>query len=145
MHNIIPPLSEAKEVNSGNFQIMENKIKLLESKFEKVEKTFIEHNHMVSKIKDLNILELFKNSGGENGGDGNMILCLINNIDKKNKAKINFEDEKITKIDEINFKTIKDAQNLLYSSDLNKRNNNQMKQNQQVLTNKIENLEKLIN
>ena len=67
-----------------------------------------------------------------------------NNIDKKFTAKINFEDEKIAKIDEINYKTNKDVQNLLNSSDLNKRNYNVMKQNQEALINKIENLEKII-
>ena len=148
MYDIVPPLPGAIEANSDKNQILENKIKLLESKLEKIEKTVNEHNQnlkdMENKIKDLNILELFKSSGGENGEDANMMLSLINNIDKKFTAKINFADEKIAKIDEINYKTNKDVQNLLNSSDLNKRNYNQMKQNQEALTNKIENLEKII-
>ena len=148
MYDIVPPLPGAIEANSDKNQILENNLKLLESKLEKIEKTVNEHNQnlkdMENKIKDLNILELFKSSGGENGEDANMMLALINNIDKKFTAKINFADEKIAKIDEINFKTNKDVQNLLNSSDLNKRNYNTMKQNQEALTNKIENLEKII-
>lgn len=148
MYDIVPPLPGAIEAISDKNQIFENKIKILESKLEKVEKTVNEHNHslkeMENKIKDLNILELFKNSGGENGEDANMMLGLINNIDKKLTAKINFAEEKIAKIDEINYKTNKDVQNLLNSSDLNKRNYNQMKQKQESLSNKVENLEKII-
>ena len=148
MYDIVPPLPGAIEANSDQSQILENKIKLLELKLEKVEKTVKEHNQSLkdieSKIKDLNILELFKNSGVENGEDASKMLGLINNMDKKFTAKINFADEKIAKIDEINFKTNKDVKNLLNSTDLNKRNYNQMKQNQEELTNKIENLEKII-
>jgi len=124
MYDIVPPLPGAIEANSDKNQILENKIKLLESKLEKVEKKVNEHNQslkdMENKVKDLSILELFKNSGGENGEDASMMLGLINNMDKKFTAKINFADEKIAKIDEVNYKTNKDVQNLLNSSDLNK-------------------------
>jgi len=148
MYDIVPPLPGAIEANSDKNQILENKIKLLESKLEKVEKKVNEHNQslkdMENKVKDLSILELFKNSGGENGEDASMMLGLINNMDKKFTAKINFADEKIAKIDEVNYKTNKDVQNLLNSSDLNKRNYNQMKQNQEILFNKIESIQKEI-
>ena len=148
MFDIVPSLPKKVENNIEKTQILENKIKLLETKSEKMEKMVNDHNRKIrnieSKIQDLNILELFKNNNGENGEDSNFMV-LINNLDKKISSKINFIDEKMKKIEEINYKSNKDVQNLVNSSDLNKRNFNNIKQNQENLENKINNIEKNIN
>ena len=103
MFDIVPSLPKKVEKNTDKIQILENKLKILETKFESVEKMTNEHNRKIkniaSKIQDLNILELFKNSSGENGEDSNMI-SIINNLDKKISSKVNFIDEKMKKIEE---------------------------------------------
>ena len=148
MFDIVPSLPKKVEKNTDKIQILENKLKILETKFESVEKMTNEHNRKIkniaSKIQDLNILELFKNSSGENGEDSNMI-SIINNLDKKISSKVNFIDEKMKKIEEINYKSNRDVQNIINSADLNKRNFNNMKQNQENLENKLNNMEKNFN
>ena len=148
MFDIVPSLPKKVENNIDKTQILENKIKLLETKLEKVDKMTDDHHtkirNLESKIQDLNILELFKNSNGQDGENSNMIV-LMNNLDKKFSSKINLIDEKMKKIEEINYKTNKDVQNIVNSSDLNKRNFNHMKESQESLENKINNIEKKLN
>ena len=148
MFDIVPSLPKNVKNNTDKIQILENKLKLLETNFGGVEKMTNEHNKKIkdieSKIQDLNILELFKGNSGENGEDSNMI-SLINNLDKKITSKINFMDEKMKKIEEINYKSNRDVQNLINSADLNKRNFNNMKKNEENLENKINNIEKIFN
>ena len=148
MFDIVPSLPKKVENNIDKTQILENKIKLLETKLEKIDEMADDHHRKIrnieSKIQDFNILELFKNSNGEDGENSNMIV-LINNLDKKFSSKINLIDEKMKKIEEINYKTNKDVQNIVNSSDLNKRNFNHMKESQESLENKINNIEKKLN
>ena len=148
IYDIVPSLPKKLENNMEKTQILENKIKLLETKNGNIERIVSEHNKKIkdieSKIQDLNILELFKNNNGENGEDLNF-MSLINNLDKKLTSKLNFIEEKMKKIEEINYKSNKDVQNLVNSSDLNKRNFNNMKKNQENLENRINEIEKKIN
>ena len=149
MYDIVPPIPQVVESNTGKIQILESKMKLLESKLDNIEKTINEHNKKMKnfeeKIQDFNIVDLFKNIGGENGSDSNMIIGLINNLDKKFTTKMRFTDEKLTKIDEVNFKTNKDVKDLLNTFDLNKRNFNNVNQNIESLGNKIKDIEQIIN
>ena len=148
MFDIVPSLPKKLENTMDKTQNLENRLKLLETKFEKTEKIANENQNRTknieSKIQDLNILELFKNNNGENGEDSNM-LTLVNNLDKKITSKLNFLDEKMKKIEEINYKSNRDVQNLLNSSDLNKRNMNYMKQSIETFQKKINENEKNLN
>ena len=148
MFDIVPSLPKKLENTMDKTQNLENRLKLLETKFEKIEKIANENQNRTknieSKIQDLNILELFKNNNGENGEDSNM-LTLVNNLDKKITSKLNFLDEKMKKIEEINYKSNRDVQNLLNSSDLNKRNMNYMKQSIETFQKKINEIEKNLN
>ena len=148
MFDIVPSLPKKVESNMDKTQLLENKIKILETKNEILEKMANEHNRKIrnieSKIQDLNILELFKNNNGENGEDSN-VISLINNLDKKMFSKINFIDEKMKKIEEINYKSSKDVQNIVNSADLTKRNFNNMKKAQESLENKVNNIDKIFN
>ena len=148
IYDVVPSLPIRVENNLDRTQILESKIKLLESKYEKIETMTNEHHRKLrnieSKVQDLNILELFKNNGGENGEDSN-VVSLINNLDKKISTKINFIDEKMKKTEEIIFKTNRDVQNIINSSDLNKRNLIHLKQIQDSLGNKINTIEQMIN
>ena len=135
MFDIVPSLPKNVKNNTDKIQILENKLKLLETNFGGVEKMTNEHNKKIkdieSKIQDLNILELFKGNSGENGEDSNMI-SLINNLDKKITSKINFMDEKMKKIEEINYKSNRDVQNLINSADINKKKLKKMKKKEEM-------------
>lgn len=73
IYDIVPSLPKKLENNMEKTQILENKIKLLETKNGNMERIVSEHNKKIkdieSKIQDLNILELFKNNNGKNGED----------------------------------------------------------------------------
>ena len=148
MFDIVPSLPKKLENTMDKTQNLENRLKLIETKFERTEKMANENQNRIknieSKIQDLNILELFKSSNGENGEDSNM-LTLVNNLDKKITSKLNFLDEKMKKIEEVNYKSNRDVQNLLNSSDLNKRNMNHMKQSLESVQKKINEIEKNLN
>ena len=81
-------------------------------------------NEIKLKLKDFNILEIFKSIGSnsENGQNNNILLSLIDNLDKSFNSKIKITEEKMAKIDESNFKMIKDVQNIKNSKDFNNRN-----------------------
>ena len=96
------------------------------------------------KLQDFNIVDMLKvNSGGE-GGDMNVILGLISNIDKKSSAKGKLIDEKIAKVDENCFKMAKDVQNIKNSQDLNKRQIDTIKKQIEDLNAKLEDLNKVV-
>ena len=145
MFAIVPSLPKKVENNLDRTQILEGKTKILEAKVDRNDKFINEQQknikNLESKIQDLNILELFKNSGNENGEETN-IISLINNLDKKIASKLNFMDEKMKNMEEITYKSNRDVKNIVNSSDLNRRNFNQMKENQDLLEKKLNNLKK---
>jgi len=96
------------------------------------------------KLQDFNIIDLLKiNTDGE-GGDMNVMLGLVSNIEKKTSAKNKLIDEKITKVDSNCFKMTKDIQNLKNTQDLNKRQIETIKKQIEELNSKEENLNKVV-
>ena len=61
------------------------------------------------KLKDVNILGMFKGLEGEDGDNAN-VFKLFNNLDNKFSEKINLIEEKMKKIEETNYKTNKDVE-----------------------------------
>ena len=96
------------------------------------------------KLQDFNIIDMLKmNSEGE-GGDMNVMLGLLSNIEKKTNAKNKLIDEKISKVDGNCFKMSKEVQNIKNSQDLNKRQiETNKKQAEELITN-YENLNKVV-
>lgn len=95
-------------------------------------------------MQDFNIIDLLKaNSSGE-GGDMNVILGLISNIDKKTNGKHKLIDEKIAKVDENCFKMSKEVQNIRNSQDLNKRQIETIKKQFEDYNLKLEELGKVV-
>ena len=102
------------------------------------------------KIQDFNIIDILKS--GNTDGDNNITLNLIQNLEKKLDAKTKYAEEKIGKLEEDMYKTIKDFQNLKNAHDLTNRNiehlkdkNNKFENHLKELENYIKNLEKEIN
>ena len=96
------------------------------------------------KLQDFNIIDMLKiNSGGE-GGDMNVILGLISNIEKKSTSKNKLIDEKLSKIDNNVFKQTKEIQNIKNSQDLNRRQIETNKKLMEEMDTKHENLNKIV-
>ena len=96
------------------------------------------------KLQDFNIVDMLKlNSTGE-GGDMNVILGLVSNIEKKIASKNKLIDEKIAKVDGNCFKMTKDVQNIKNSQDLNKRQIDTIKKQIEDINFKFENLNKIV-
>jgi len=99
-----------------------------ESNIQSLIKLINEHDNSLKdiqvKLKDFNIIELFKSIGNnsENGNNTNIFANLIDNLDKNVNEKIKINEEKMSKIDESNFKMVKDVQNVKNAQDLNNRN-----------------------
>ena len=69
-------------------------------------------------------MELFKSMGdnSDKGQSNNILVSLIDDVEKNLNSKLKISDEKMLKIEETNFKMVKDVQNIQNSQDLNNRN-----------------------
>jgi hypothetical protein len=130
---------------------LETKIEGIEKRMQSLIKTTEEQEKELKdikmKLKDFNILELLK-SFGDNSEDGkstNTALRLIENIDKKVNAKLKLTDEKMLKVDESNFKMLKEVQNIRNSQDLNNRNIESNKKTIEEMFIKIKDIENQLN
>ena len=99
------------------------------------------------KLKDFNILELFKSIGdnSDKGQNNNILISLIDNLDKNLNSKLKISDEKMAKIEESNFKMLKDIQNIKNSQDLNNRNIENNKKTLEELYIKYRDIDKKVN
>ena len=127
---------------------LENKIYDLYEENENTKKKFEENEEKYKdielKLQDFNIIDMLKlNSGGE-GGDMNVILGLISNIEKKLNGKNKLLEEKISKVDGNCFKMTKDLQNLKNAQDLNRRQFETIKKQIEDLVSRDETLNKVV-
>ena len=144
LYEIIPYIPPQIERNRTTIKTLDNNNKFIETKNENVRK-MVEDNekriqNIEDKMKDMNILGMFKGLGGEDGDSDNFIK-MMNNLDNKLSTKINLIEEKMKKIEETNFKTNKDVQKVLNTFDLNKRNFEHLKENIESLDNKFNTFE----
>ena len=144
LYEIIPYIPPQIERNRTTIKTLDNNNKIIETKNENVRK-MVEDNekriqNIEDKMKDMNILGMFKGLGGEDGDSDNFIK-MMNNLDNKLSTKINLIEEKMKKIEETNFKTNKDVQKVLNTFDLNKRNFEHLKENIESLDNKFNTFE----
>ena len=144
LYEIIPYIPPQIERNRTTIKTLDNNNKCIEKKNENVRK-MVEDNekriqNIEDKMKDMNILGMFKGLGGEDGDSDNFIK-MMNNLDNKLSTKINLIEEKMKKIEETNFKTNKDVQKVLNTFDLNKRNFEHLKENIESLDNKFNTFE----
>ena len=104
-------------------------------------------NEIKVKLKDFNVLEIFKSIGdsSENGQNNNIIISLIDNLDKSFNSKLTITEEKMAKLDESNFKMIKDVQNIKNSQDFNNRNIENNKKTIEEIYIKLKDIEKKVN
>ena len=117
----VPLLQKEQDNNVEMFNNIENDFYELQTKIfslyeenDIVKKRFEENEEKFKdidiKLQDFNVIDLLKGSAVE-GGDMNMTLGLISNLEKKVNAKIKLLEEKLSKIDSNSFKTEKEALN----------------------------------
>jgi len=95
------------------------------------------------KSEDYNITDMFKGTG-DNISLGNISVDVIKTLEKKFDSKMKLNDEKVIKLEESNFKLVRQVQNVRNSHDLIKRNIDNIKASIEEMDNKNENLNKKI-
>lgn len=134
-------------MNTNNIKILDNNMKYLDHKKESgvigddIDKRL---NDLETKLKDMNILDMFKGLGGEDG-DNTGVVKLINGLDSRFSDKINLIEERLKKMEETSYKNNRDVQKVLNTFDLNKRNSEHMKESIESLENKVNTLEQASN
>ena len=134
-------------MNTNNIKILDNNMKYLDHKKESgvigddIDKRL---NDLETKLKDMNILDMFKGLGGEDG-DNAGVVKLINGLDSRFSDKINLIEERLKKMEETSYKNNRDVQKVLNTFDLNKRNSEHMKESIESLENKVNTLEQASN
>ena len=97
------------QMNMNNIKNLQNNMKLLEKKNDNLEKIDEDNNKKISeieeKMKDMNILGMFKGLGGDDGDNAN-IAKLINNLESRFTEKMNLFDERLKKIEETSYNMI---------------------------------------
>ena len=111
---------------------------------EKIDNIEKKLDEISSKTQDINMAEVLKSNmelmEGEEGNN-NLALNLLAKLETKFNNQIKEVEKRINKIEESNFKSLKDIQNIKNAQDLNKRNINMLKQtNENIITN-IRNME----
>ena len=135
-----------------DFKKMEIKFADIEANLQSLIKLTTDHDTDIkdtkTKLKDFNILELLKaigEDGNKSGENNNIILTLLDNLDKKYDTKMKVTDEKLTKIEESNFKMEKDIQNITNTQDINRRNIDNNKKTEEEMYIKLKELERKLN
>ena len=150
----VPLLQKEQDNNVEMFNNIENEFYELQTKvfslYEEndiVKKRFEENEEKFKdidiKMQDFNVIDMLKGNAGE-GGDMNVTLGLISNLEKKVNAKIKLLEEKISKIDSNSFKIEREALNIKNSQNLNKRQIDQIKKQIEEMNTKQENMTQTI-
>ena len=144
--------SKNSEKFDTDFKKMEIKFADIEANLQSLVKLTTEHDTDIkdtkTKLKDFNILELLKaigEDGNKTGENNNIILTLLDNLDKKYDTKMKVTDEKLVKLEESNFKMEKDIQNINNNQDVNRRNIDNNKRTEEEMYIKLKELEKKVN
>ena len=94
-----------------------------------------------SKVEDFNVIELLKSTGGSGqGGDANVALGLIQNLEKKIMQKFKFSDERISKNEEDILKLKNESTNIKNMQDSNGRAIQSLDEKHEALSNEINEL-----
>jgi len=100
-------------------------------------------NNVNSKLKDLNIFEMFKSDDNDEEEDDKG-KNLLEKLEKLN-SKIKLTTEKMSKVDETNFKLVKETQNIKNAQAMNTRNISLNKKALEEILSKTNEIEKKLN
>jgi hypothetical protein len=127
LYNVVPRIEKDTENNLDRISYIESILEDLESKMDSLKLSLNNNEEKIKnlelKTKDFSIAELFKGVGSSDGPIKNDISFeLLKSLEKKFDSKMKLNDEKISKLDENNFKLTRQIQNVKNSQDLVKRN-----------------------
>lgn len=119
---------------------------LIEDMKKKQDETTRKLTDIQSKVEDFNVIELLKSAGGSNqGGDANIALGLIQNLEKKFVQKFKFSDERIGKNEEDILRLKNDSTNIKNMQDSNGRAIQSLDDKHEALSNEIKEQIKKLN
>ena len=136
---------------NNNISSIETKIEGIEKNIKSLIKASDAHENELKdtklKLKDFNILELFKSFGdsSEDGKNSKILVTLMDNLENKINERLKLTEEKMLKVDESNFKMVKEVQNIRNSQDLNNRNIESNKNIINEIYMKLKDMEKQLN
>ena len=145
-YKIIPEMQKSFYLQKGKIQAFDDflskfgdRIDDIESKLDDFEKKINDINTNTTP-QEINMAELLKSNdiaGDVEGEENNkVVLNLITKLESKINNKMKINDERLSKIEQNNFKSQKEIQNIKNAQDLNKRNINMLKQsNENMITN----------
>ena len=145
-YKIIPEMQKSFYLQKGKIQAFDDflskfgdRIDDIESKLDDFEKKINDINTNTTP-QEINMAELLKSNdiaGDVEGEENNkVVLNLITKLESKINNKMKMNDERLSKIEQNNFKSQKEIQNIKNAQDLNKRNINMLKQsNENMVTN----------
>jgi len=157
MFNVIPQMQKIVFCGTEKITLLEQIITDLEESVDNLRRKNQEFEtklkDMDLKMQDFNIADLLKNNagigdeegtGGEVKGNNNLMLNLISNLEKKFNSKSKFTDDRLSKLEEANYKLLKDVQNLKNTLEGNKRNIKSLKLTNEDIISNMQNLENII-
>ena len=150
-YKIIPDLQKSLQIENQKRKSLEDIISQLKDKIGKLEKKNSEFDKKIkeinSKTQDINMADILKSniSDMENEEGKNLAIKLITQMENNINGKLKITEGRLNKLEESNFKTTKEIQNIKNAQDLNKRNISLLKQNHENMIINIKNIENKIN
>ena len=150
-YKIIPDLQKSLQIENQKRKSLEDIISQLKDKIGKLEKKNSEFDKKIkeinSKTQDINMADILKSniSDMENEEGKNLTIKLITQMENNINGKLKITEGRLNKLEESNFKTTKEIQNIKNAQDLNKRNISLLKQNHENMIINIKNIENKIN
>ena len=145
-YKIIPEMQKSFYFQKGKIQTLDDflsqfgdRIDDIESKLDEIEKK-INDNNINTNSQEVNMTDILKTNdimGDIDGEENNkLIVNLISKLESRINNKMKMAEERLSKIEQNNFKSQKEIQNIKNAQDLNKRNINMLKQsNENMITN----------
>ena len=147
-YKVIPDLQKSLQIENQKRKSLEDIISQLKDKIGKLEKKNSEFDKKIkeinSKTQDINMADILKSniSDMENEEGKNLAIKLITQMENNINGKLKITEGRLNKLEESNFKTTKEIQNIKNAQDLNKRNISLLKQNNENMIINIKDLNK---
>ena len=154
MYVVFPQMQKIVLCGTEKINLIEQILTDYEEKIDNLNRKSEEFENKIKdmdlKLQDFNIADLLKSNtlnieGGEGEEGGNqLILNLVSNLEKKFNAKSKTTDDRLNKLEETNYRLVRDTQNLKNFQDGTKRSINNLKkadeeiiENMKLIQNKI--------
>ena len=139
MYDVLPQMQKIVLCGTEKITILEQIVTNFEDQIDKINEKL---NDIDSKMQDFNIADMLKSSPGIEGEEGNtLVYNLISNLEKKVNNKNKTYDDKMSNLEETNYRLSKDILNLKNAQDGTKRSINSLKETTEDIIINLRNLE----